>query len=365
MGKNQARSNVFDWNIFNTIRQQSNATSKSTSIVDSFKSLAEKLLQDEKNGQKASFAFMALSSENKNSDVENYVTDALTEAVFNTEKIRIIERANLEKILSEQKFQTSGLVNEDEAKAIGNIAGVDYVCYGSIKDNGETLTVSARVVDVETGEISAMSRATIQKDAYLKSHATASSQATASNAQMKPTTQGQTAPSKPAVKSQWIVRKSRNDFDECTVYTFMTPCSIGTKHFLYLGYEKYDNSMNSRIRAGQHWGDYKDSNQSGQYDWKEESVGKVSKLSFKDVRWSFDKGNYKVNYGDWFDFGSIDSLSGYQQITNMLLNNDYISVRKSGGTNGERFVTAGLESALAAEGITKEELMAAFESEKF
>ena len=55
-------------------------------------------------------------------------------------KVKIIERDNLEKILNEQKLQFSGLVNESQAANIGNIAGVEYVCYGTIKEieNGQT-----------------------------------------------------------------------------------------------------------------------------------------------------------------------------------------------------------------------------------
>ena len=55
-------------------------------------------------------------------------------------KGKIIERDNLEKILNEQKLQSSGLVNESQAANIGNIAGVEYVFYGIIKEieNGYT-----------------------------------------------------------------------------------------------------------------------------------------------------------------------------------------------------------------------------------
>ena len=138
-------------------------------FVSQFDSLAQKLLQESKTGGRASYAFLGFTTDNGNSLMERYVTDALTEAVFNTGSVRIIERSDIERILTEQQFQSSGLVDESAAARIGAIAGVDYVCYGTIKENGSGLTVTARVVDVESGEICAMSRAAVTKDDYLTS----------------------------------------------------------------------------------------------------------------------------------------------------------------------------------------------------
>ncbi|MCR5401805.1 MAG: CsgG/HfaB family protein, partial [Treponema sp.] len=101
-------------------------------IADMLYELAGDLVKNTDKSKKISMAFVALSSDAQNKFVENYVTDALTQSVFETGNVRIIERANLEKILKEQKFQSSGLVDDSSAKAIGKIAGVDYVCYGDM-----------------------------------------------------------------------------------------------------------------------------------------------------------------------------------------------------------------------------------------
>ena len=140
---------IFDWKIFGKLSSQitdasgsinSSDSTNSSDFVKQFDGLAQKLLQEPKKGEKASYAFLDFSTDNQNSSVEKYITDALTESVFNTGKIKIIERDNLEKILNEQKLQSSGLVNESQAANIGNIAGVEYVCYGTIKEieNGYT-----------------------------------------------------------------------------------------------------------------------------------------------------------------------------------------------------------------------------------
>lgn len=160
-----------DWAVCKMLNDATKETGTADDpFITEFKAMAQKLAPEKKSGTKPSYAVVTLTTDNRNPSIETYVTDALTEAVFDTGSVRIIERANLENILSEQQFQSSGLVNEDTAKAIGSIAGADYVCYGTIKDSGATLLVSARVVDVENGEICAMSRAAVQKDDYVNAH---------------------------------------------------------------------------------------------------------------------------------------------------------------------------------------------------
>ena len=142
-GTTRILSFIFDWNIFGKLSGQitdesgsinSSDSTNSSDFVKQFDGLAQKLLQEPKKGEKASYAFLDFSTDNQNSSVEKYITDALTESVFNSGKIKIIERDNLEKILNEQKLQSSGLVNESQAANIGNIAGIEYVCYGIIKE---------------------------------------------------------------------------------------------------------------------------------------------------------------------------------------------------------------------------------------
>ena len=101
-----------DWNVYKDIsrvgvalNKKSNKVenSKPKTIVDDLTDLANKLVQEKLDGSKASFGFVPLTTDYKNTLVDNYITDALTEAMFNTGKIKIIERSNLEKILKEQK----------------------------------------------------------------------------------------------------------------------------------------------------------------------------------------------------------------------------------------------------------------------
>ena len=165
-----ALTDFYDWNSLIKVHRGALINSGKGNIADELYEFALDLLKNTGKGKKNSVAFVALTSDQKNIFIENYVTDALTQAVFETGSVKIIERKNLEKILDEQKFQSSGLVDDSSAKDIGKIAGVDYVCYGDMKDIGNEITVNIRLVDVESGEVISISSATVEKDKYLRDY---------------------------------------------------------------------------------------------------------------------------------------------------------------------------------------------------
>lgn len=177
-------------------------------------------------------------------------------------------------------------------------------------------------------------------------------------------TQNITLYAKWSLKSKWEVRKSYNNVNDCTIYTFMTPCPVNYISFLFLGYEKYKDAKDSKVYVGHHWSNYYDDND-GTFLYKQETIDTVSTLKFNDYAyWYYDKGySFRsiYNAGTYFYMADINSNSGYRQITEMLLNNDFITVQESGETSGLRFQTASLADALAKEGITVEEIMATFE----
>lgn len=87
------------------------------------------------------------------------VQEKIINVLVNQNSFRIMERAQLEKILAEQKLQLSGLVDSASAVEIGKVLGVDGIMIGSITEYGRTiypkvrLTLNVRVIEVKTGEI--------------------------------------------------------------------------------------------------------------------------------------------------------------------------------------------------------------------
>lgn len=66
---------------------------------------------------------------------------------------RIIERAQLVKVMEEQSLQISGAVDEQAIVEVGKLLGAKMVVVGSIVRTGKTYTLNSRFIDVETAEV--------------------------------------------------------------------------------------------------------------------------------------------------------------------------------------------------------------------
>ncbi len=350
---------MFDWNVAKKVLKYFRDSAAdvggtdSEGLVSALETLAKKLV-NAGDDKVSTYAILKLSSDFNNVQYEEYITDILTEAIFNTGSVKIIERANLEKILKEQKLQASGLINEKTAKAVGMVSGADYVCYGSIKDIGSKFTIIARVVDVETGEICAMSRDTIEKDEYLlgSSGGSARSSETKSNR----------VSGKP-VKTAWTLKKYRSEFDGCTIYTFICPCADGA--FLFFGYEKRNNPLESRVRACQ-GNVYSDGYvvdiklENGEFVHKE-----LDYNGGNAYRWYLKSGTVKGS----FDAERVniykETVDDARDFYNYFKENDSIIIRETKRDKIHSFQTAGFMAFLEQNGITDKEIMDAFANEEF
>ncbi len=69
------------------------------------------------------------------------------------EGMRVIERARLNELLTEQRLALSGRVEESSAVEVGKLLGAQYVFTGQVASIGDNLRTDIRAVDVETSEI--------------------------------------------------------------------------------------------------------------------------------------------------------------------------------------------------------------------
>ena len=65
---------------------------------------------------------------------------------------KVVERSKIDDILKEQKLQISGNV-EEALVDVGKLLGANQIILGSIGKIGEVYTLSAKLVDVESGEL--------------------------------------------------------------------------------------------------------------------------------------------------------------------------------------------------------------------
>ncbi len=81
------------------------------------------------------------------------LTDRFRNELFDYKKFDIMERAYMENILEEQGFQLSGCTSDECVIEAGRLIGVEQMVGGSISRVGNTYTVSARIISVESGKI--------------------------------------------------------------------------------------------------------------------------------------------------------------------------------------------------------------------
>lgn len=94
------------------------------------------------------------------------LADLFTAELGKSNIFEMIERKQLEKILEEQNFQMSGVINDEAAIQAGNLLGAEYLVTGSVTNVAETkedkfaydlltfeVGVSVRVLDISSGKV--------------------------------------------------------------------------------------------------------------------------------------------------------------------------------------------------------------------
>ena len=79
------------------------------------------------------------------------LTDRFTSEIGKTQAMTLVDRNMVEEILKEQGFQQSGCTTDECAVEVGALLGVQFMISGSIGKLGETYTIDAKMVSVESG----------------------------------------------------------------------------------------------------------------------------------------------------------------------------------------------------------------------
>jgi hypothetical protein len=86
-----------------------------------------------------------------------FAAEELTLLLVNLKRYRVVDRWNLDVIRTEQNFQLSGEVDDNTAVSIGHLVGAGVVITGTIAPYDSAKYLRLRALDVETGQIRAMS----------------------------------------------------------------------------------------------------------------------------------------------------------------------------------------------------------------
>jgi len=77
--------------------------------------------------------------------------------IFKTGNFVLLERGKMNEILNEQGFQMSGCTSEECLIEAGKLLNVEMIIGGSISKIGQIYSIDLRIIDVETGQIMAIS----------------------------------------------------------------------------------------------------------------------------------------------------------------------------------------------------------------
>jgi TolB-like protein len=99
-------------------------------------------------------AIMPLNNFNITQDEAKALTIRLIDELQNLAAFEVLEREQMQEILKEQGFQHTGACDETSCLVeIGKLLAVEKIIGGFISKIGETYTVQARMIDLQTGKV--------------------------------------------------------------------------------------------------------------------------------------------------------------------------------------------------------------------
>jgi TolB-like protein len=90
------------------------------------------------------------------------LTDRFVTAMANTERVRMVDRATMGDVLTDQGYSTTECTSDECAAEVGAMLGVQLMVNGSIGKIGNTYTIDAKMFSVATGAAESMKNLSYQ-----------------------------------------------------------------------------------------------------------------------------------------------------------------------------------------------------------
>ena len=81
------------------------------------------------------------------------VREVISSTIVNTGKYNIVERSLLEKVMKEQEFSNSGVVDDMQATEVGKLAGANKIVLSVVTLTGGRNMISIKLIDVKTASV--------------------------------------------------------------------------------------------------------------------------------------------------------------------------------------------------------------------
>ncbi len=96
-----------------------------------------------------------------------FVAEELTTRLVRMKQVSVVERRQLQRVVGELKWQTSGVRDIDTAQTLGKFVGADVIVIGTVTELKATLKINARAIDIDTGTVMSAESALIDRTADL------------------------------------------------------------------------------------------------------------------------------------------------------------------------------------------------------
>ena len=118
----------------------------------------------EEAGRKRLAVLRLVNDDGTATPIGREVANGLQVQLFDPERFSLLERERVDSLLGEFSFGETGLVQELSTSELGNLLGAEVVVVGTVRAGAETATVSARLVDLESGEILGIGQVVVYTD---------------------------------------------------------------------------------------------------------------------------------------------------------------------------------------------------------
>ncbi len=105
-------------------------------------------------GERMGVAVLPFENKGASRDLGEIILDKMITVLVNQERFKVMERAQLNRILEEQSLGSSGIIDAATAAEIGKGIGVDAIIIGSVAAaTSGAISIDARVIDTESAAI--------------------------------------------------------------------------------------------------------------------------------------------------------------------------------------------------------------------
>lgn len=142
------------------------AAQVSGSVEDGLQNLAVQIVEQSQAADRRTIAVLPFPhADGQCSVLSTYLVDELIHNLFSIpgSTLEIVERSQLEALLSELELGEGGLLDPATTQQLGSVSGVDALAVGTITTIGDTLRVNARLVSTDTARTVSAAAVTIPR----------------------------------------------------------------------------------------------------------------------------------------------------------------------------------------------------------